>query len=210
MIEQFLAVPQYGLIRFGRWDSVLAEPKPRASHTFATTMWHAARGIALAATGRNGEAVDERATYRTMATQYGDDSFAKYGYPADSLIRIAGHLLNAAIASGQGNDETLFSELHAAVELEDALPYMEPPYWFFPNREILGAALLKRGHAAKAEAVYRADLEKVPNNGWALQGLAASLRAQGRANEALAVDADFARAWERADVAVHAGDVSYF
>ncbi|MEX2482326.1 MAG: hypothetical protein WD928_15820, partial [Gammaproteobacteria bacterium] len=94
--------------------------------------------------------------------------------------------------------------------LEDGLPYMEPPYWFFPNRQLLGAALLDRGRAAEAEAVFRRDLEKVPHNGWSLNGLAASLDAQGRADAAGEIRTQFDTAWQRADVRPGTQGFQYF
>lgn len=210
LIEQFLVVPLYGLIRFARWDEVLAEPRPRTEHHFATAMWHAARGIAYAAKGLGREARAARRAYAFAATWHGPDSYARYGYPADVLQRIAGHLLDAAIAGDAGDDAAAIGALEQAVALEDGLPYMEPPYWFFPNRQLLGATLLARGRTAAAEAVFRRDLERVPNNGWSLAGLAASLARQGRQAEASAVAARFATAWQRADVALGQDGMRYF
>lgn len=210
LIEQFLTVPMWGLVRFARWDSVLAEPQPRADHRFATAMWHAARGTAFAATARSEEAQQESAAFEAVAAHFAEDSFAQYGYPVYELLNIARHVVSAALAADNNDDNKVVAELQAAIELEDALPYMEPPYWFFPVRQILGQALLQRGRPADAEQVFRADLDKVPNNGWSLQGLARSLEVQGRSDEAASVRGDFERAWENADVAVHAGDVSYF
>ncbi len=200
LIEQFLAVPLYGLIRFARWEDVLAEPEPREDHRFARGMWHAARGIAFAALGRADEARQAQAAWRSAAAAYGPDAYETWGYPADVLLSIAGHALTAALADAGGDDEAVFAALEAAVALEDGLPYMEPPYWFFPTRHLLGAALLERGQWARAEAVYRADLEKVRNNGWALHGLATALQAQGRTEAAAQARARFEAAWPHADV----------
>ncbi|MEX2481405.1 MAG: hypothetical protein WD928_11130, partial [Gammaproteobacteria bacterium] len=117
LIEQFLTVPMFGQIRFARWDDVLAEPKPRKDHRFATAMWHAARGIALAAKGMSEQAQAERAAYAEAATAYGPDAYEKYGYPADVLLRIAGSLLDAGIAGDAGNDAAMFTALEQAVAL---------------------------------------------------------------------------------------------
>jgi tetratricopeptide (TPR) repeat protein len=212
LIEQFLAVPMFGLIRFARWDEVLAEPRPREDHRFATAMWHAARGIAHAARGERDAAMAERAGYLAGAQVYGPDAYKVHGYPADVLLAIAGHVLDAGIAHLDGDADTLVTELEAAVAAEDALPYMEPPYWFFPNRHLLGAALLELDRPAAAEAVYRRDLEKVRKNGWALDGLAQALSAQGRHDEAAAVRAEFEDVWPHADVTLGRapGSVRYF
>ena len=182
-----LAVPLFGYIRFARWDDVLAERQPREDHRFATAMWHAARGVAFAAKGDHVAAASARDAYREAAQAYGPDAYEKYGYPADKLLAIAGHLLEAAVAGAAGDDAVLVSAFEQAIVIEDALPYMEPPYWFFPTRQLLGHALLARDRAVDAEAVFRRDLELAPNNGWSLGGLAASLAAQGRGDEATAV-----------------------
>ena len=89
--------------------------------------------------------------------------------------------------------------LRRAVELQDDLPYMEPPFWYFPVRQALGAALLEAGEVKKAEEVYREDLRQHPENGWSLYGLLQTLRIQGRSAEADAVEARFRDAWKYAD-----------
>ena len=82
----------------------------------------------------------------------------------------------------------------------DAGLYFEPPKWYYPVRHSLGAALLKAGKNAEAEAVYREDLKHFPENGWALYGLAAALKAQGKTADAAAVEKRFAAAWRDGDV----------
>jgi hypothetical protein len=52
----------------------------------------------------------------------------------------------------------------------------------------------------EAERVYHEDLERNPANGWALYGLAAALRAQGRTSDAAQVSRRFEAAWRHADV----------
>jgi tetratricopeptide (TPR) repeat protein len=87
-----------------------------------------------------------------------------------------------------------------AVRIQDGLPYMEPPFWYYPSRQSLGAALLQAGRHAEAEAIYRKDLEDYPHNGWSMFGLAQSLEAQGEAEEARRVREMFGHAWSMADV----------
>jgi tetratricopeptide (TPR) repeat protein len=105
----------------------------------------------------------------------------------------------AARAGRVPEAETHFA---AAIALEDALTYDEPPPWYYPVRQSLGAALLAARRPREAEAVYREDLRRYPENGWSLAGLRESLRAQGRTAEADSADARFRRAWTRADVPI--------
>ncbi len=96
--------------------------------------------------------------------------------------------------------ERVIGGLRQAVKLQDGLRYMEPPPWFFPERHALGAVLLRAGRAKEAEAVYREDLARNPGNGWALHGLAQSLRAQKKTEQADEAEAKLREAWGRADV----------
>lgn len=98
----------------------------------------------------------------------------------------------------EGNAEAAFAALREAVRREDALRYDEPPDWIQPIRHVLGAALLHAGRAAEAEAVYREDLARWPENGWSLLGLSRSLNAQGR--DARDVERRFREAWKDADI----------
>jgi predicted Zn-dependent protease len=92
------------------------------------------------------------------------------------------------------------TQLKRAVAEEDALNYDEPPAWYLPMRQRLGAVLLAADRPIQAEKAFRADLERRPENGWSLHGLAQSLRAQGREREAARIERRFAKAWQTADV----------
>ncbi|WP_437579906.1 hypothetical protein [Sorangium sp. So ce887] len=109
-------------------------------------------------------------------------------------------MLESQIASERGETGAAVRMLQAAVRVEDTLLYFEPPDWPEPVRHTLGAALLKAGRPRDAEATYREDLARNPDNGWSLRGLEQSLRAQGREEEAAAAHERFERAWARADV----------
>jgi predicted Zn-dependent protease len=98
--------------------------------------------------------------------------------------------------------EAGIERLREAVVAEDALRYDEPPDWIQPVRHALGATLLAAGRAAEAEEVFRADLAKLPGNGWGLFGMARALRIQGKDAEAERFETEFAAAWEGADVEI--------
>ena len=86
--------------------------------------------------------------------------------------------------------------------IRDRIPYDEPPVYYYPVRESLGAALLLRGRAADAERVFRADLERFPRNARSLYGLRESLVEQGRSADAAWVNREFESAWRDADADV--------
>jgi tetratricopeptide (TPR) repeat protein len=111
-------------------------------------------------------------------------------------------MVEGEILLREGKTEDGLSKLREAVKLEDALKYDEPPGWMIPARHSLGAFLLKAGKPAEAEQVYRDDLKKLPDNGWSLYGLAQSLRALGKPEEAATFDAKFEKVWAKADTKI--------
>jgi tetratricopeptide (TPR) repeat protein len=134
---------------------------------------------------------------------------ARFGANAGrDVLKIAGHVLGARLAAARGERRQAVELLRAAVELEDALVYSEPPDWYYPpTRESLGGALLASGQYAEAERVFRAELERNRRNGRALFGLSESLKAQGKTYDASLVRAEFERAWKNADVQLKADDL---
>jgi tetratricopeptide (TPR) repeat protein len=189
------------LVRFGRWDEMLAEPQPDARLLDLTVNWLSARTIALAATGRRDEARAELAKLKAKIAAAPADALAGMNMAAP-LFRIAELRAEARIAWAGGDKPAAVAALREAVKVEDTLSYNEPSDEFFPSRHWLGAALLQTGDPAGAEAIYREDLKRNPRNGWALFGLAQALEAQGRQDPAAAKD--FAAAWVRADVTLSA------
>lgn len=194
-----LVYPQWVLVRFGSWDEALAEPAPPDDLPFAKAMWHAARGIAHAARSRPQEAEAERASFEALAAAIPPDANEGLN-PASRLLTIARELLAGEMAARGGRTDEAVTRLRAAVQAEDELNYNEPSDWYYPTRQHLGAALLAAGRAADAQAVYEEDLRRNPGNGWALAGLAASLRRQGKTADADAARQKMEKAWQRADV----------
>jgi tetratricopeptide (TPR) repeat protein len=165
---------------------------------FPTAMAHYARGVAYAAKGDFAKAGVELDTVTTIDAATPAD--AEYKAP----ISIAAHALMGEIATRNGKADEGVAHFGKALAIEDKGLYFEPPKWYYPIRESLGAALLKAGRNAEAESVYRADLKRFPENGWSLYGLAAALRAQRKTAEAASVERRFQKAWADADVTLTA------
>jgi tetratricopeptide (TPR) repeat protein len=196
MVQSFVPFLDLTLVNFGRWDEVLAQPLPPAELRYATTMAHYARGVAFAATGKGADASAELEQLKRLAAA---------ASPADKPVaEIALHTLMGEIAQRSGKLDEAAAHYKAAIAIEDAGLYFEPPTWYYPVRHSLGLVLLQSGKSAEAEAVYRQDLKRFPENGWALFGLMQALRDQGKSAEAAAVDARFRAAWKQADVTLTA------
>jgi tetratricopeptide (TPR) repeat protein len=201
-LQGFLAVPYYAMVRFGKWEDILREPRPAFDSPFTRGLWHYARGTAFVATGRTSEAERELAE---LASAVRDSAVA--GMPAsfsentaDKILPIALNVLAGDVAARKGETEKALYHLDTAVRLEDALIYNEPADWHLPVRQVLGAVLLAAGRAAEAEVVYWEDLKRNPENGWSLKGLAQALRAQGKDEQAAHAEQRLAKAWANADV----------
>ena len=188
-----------GYTKFGMWDDMLKEPAPDAKLPGATISYLQSRATALAATGRVEDAKAELAKSDKLIAAVPAEATQGNNH-AKSLYDIGQLKAEARIASAGGKLDDAVRLLTEAVGMEDKLAYNEPNDMIFPTRHLLGAELLAVGKPADAEAVYREDLRRHPNNGWAYFGLSQALAAQNRAADAAAAQRQFEAAWGRADV----------
>ncbi len=198
------SAPLFALARFGRWEEILRQPAPPAEFPYVTGAWRYTRGLAFVATGRRAEAEAELAALRQVADRTPADRALASFFKTKAILALAVNVLAGEIAARSGQTDVAVRHLLAAVAEQDGHWFSEPPVWYFPVRQSLGAALLAGGRAVEAEAVYRDDLKRNPENGWSLYGLARSLRAQGKTAEAATIEARFQKAWARADVTLSA------
>jgi len=198
------AAPILALARFGRWDEILKQPAPPEAMRYVTGTWLYARGLAYVATGRRAEADQELAALRAVQQSVPADRTVANFFKMSDMLALVAETLAGEIAVRSGDPGIAVGHLAEAVRLQDQHWFTEPPPWYYPARQSLGVALLQAGRAAEAEAVYREDLRRNPENGWSLFGLGQSLRAQGKTADAAAVDARFRLAWARADVTLTA------
>jgi tetratricopeptide (TPR) repeat protein len=188
-----------GYTKFGMWDDMLKEPAPSAKLPGATISYFQSRATALAATGKIDEA--KAALAQTGKLIAAVPAEATQGNNAAKPLYEIGQLkAQARIAAAEGKRDESIQLLTQAVTLEDKLAYNEPNDMIFPTRHLLGAQLLAAGKPAEAEAVYREDLKRHPNNGWAYLGLSQALAAQKKDADAAAAKKSFEDAWRRADV----------
>src|SRR6476660_4950119 len=209
-LEGFMTVPIAVEVRFQKWDQILAMPQPAAAMKTTTVFWHFARGMALAAKGKVAEAEAEYNIVSEAADKTPPDQvFAMpVNNKAKDVLTIARNVLGAKIAQAKHDSTGAISLLRRAVAVQDTLKYDEPPDWFYPVRESLGAALLLNGNAAEAEKVFREDLDRNPRNPRSLFGLAEALRAQNRAYDAQFVDKQFQSNWKSTEIKLKVVDLT--
>lgn len=198
------ALPIYTAIRLGDWAAIDALPRPQPHGAYTDGVWRVARGLSHLRAGQlhaaEAELAAARRDHETVARK---QVLFKNTHPLAALLGIAVDLLAAEIASVQGEHAAALDLARAAVAAEDALEFDEPPAWHMPARHTLGALLLAAGKPGEAARVYRADLDRHPDNGWALTGLAQAL-ASTDAPGASKARAAAAVAWRRADIHIHA------
>ena len=192
------------LARFGRWDEVLNTPLPPTDQLFERAMFHYARGMSYAAKLDFAAAQSELSALEAIAGDPRTKPLDQPQLPGAKLIALGKHILAGELARRRSQNTEMNQYFATAIQLEDALPYMEPPYWHHPVRQIYGAALLEAGRPIEAEKIYREDLKRHPANGWSLYGLLSSLRAQGKTEEARAMEKRFRDVWRLADVTLTA------
>ena len=208
-LEGFMTIPMAVEIRFHHWSEILKMPAPDPSMKTATVFWHFGRGLALAGTGKVTEA---EAEYKIVAdAEAATPPDAIFQMPinnkAKDIMKIAEDVLGARVAIARKDTSAAIVLLRQAVAIQDTLKYGEPPDWFFPVRESLGAVLLMNGDAAGAEKVFREDLDRNPRNPRSLWGLRQALLQQKRDYDAGFVQKQFETSWKGGPQALKLDDL---
>src|SRR5690606_12827630 len=200
-LQHYWLTPVFDHVRFGRWETIDALDNPAPDLPYVTAIWHYARGVAAARQGRQDDARQHLAALQPLAADPLMDTMMMWGRcPLADAARIAARTLSGEVGAAAGDAPAAIAAFRDAVEIENRIPYDEPPGWHAPTRQALGAALLDAGQAKEAEAVYREELRRNPGNGWSLYGLSRALAAQGRDREAATTERAFNTAWANADV----------
>jgi len=208
-LEGFMTIPMAVEIRFHRWNDILTAKAPDPAMKTTTVFYHFARGMALAGTGKVAEA---EAEYKFVSeAEKATPEDVVFAMPvnnkAKDILKIAENVLGAKIAVAKKDNAGATAMLKEAVAIQDSLKYGEPPDWFFPVRESLGAVLLSSGNAAEAEKVFREDLDRNPRNPRSLYGLREALKAQKRDYDAGFIQKQFDASWKGTGVTLKMEDL---
>jgi tetratricopeptide (TPR) repeat protein len=201
ILQGFLVVPYFAMVRFGHWGAILDDKGPAHRTSFTEGIWRYARAMAFTATGRLEEAdkeLDQLEELTHDPALRGQTTFSQNtGY---HILRIAPEVVRGEIAAKRKDWDEALLHLERAVRYEDSLIYQEPSDWHAPVRQNLGSVLLEAGRPDEAEAVFWEDLKINPGTGWSLYGLMQALKAQGKTEEAAVIQKRFTEAWKDADV----------
>jgi len=207
MLDTFIMTPLWVDARFNKWDAILARPEPLKELRGTHAIWRYTRTLALTARGEKEKAAAEREEFAKEAAVFPADANIGEFNRGSVVLVLAGHILDARIAMAKGDKEGSVAHWREAVAVQDTLNYNEPPDWYYPVRESLGAALLSAGNRIEAERVFREDLARNPRNPRSLFGLTQALKAQNRAADATWTESQFKSAWKSADAQLTLGDL---
>jgi len=192
--------PLFTYAEFGAHDQVIALPDPGMEAPYVKAIWHYARAVSLARQGDTEAALAEVDAIAAVSEKGNFRGLVGSGIPAPVLLSIAQNVALGRIAQARGDHFSAVGYFEAGAALQDTVNYMEPPYWYYPVRQSLGAAYLAVGRDEDAEQALKASLIDAPNNGLALFGLAETYVAMGDDTAARYIKDLFSKAW--------AGDVS--
>lgn len=200
-LQHYWMTPWFERVRFGRWNDIAGKPNPAPDLPYVTAIWHYANGMAALRLNKSGDAEKHLLELGKLAADPAMEKLTVWDrYSLSHAVKIAELTLRAELAASKGDKTSAINSMREAVIIEDKIPYDEPPGWHAPTRHTLGLFLLEADKAVDAEKVYREELQRNPENGWSLFGLAQSLRAQKRDAEAAEVDKRFIDAWKNADI----------
>lgn len=194
-LQPVTAAPYTAYAQFGSPEQILALGEADARLPFVVAMRHYARAVARAQQRNRAEFDRELAALRAIRESDAIRPMLDQGAPARDLLRIAEHVALGRQAFAAGRYDEAAGHYGEAAAIEDNIPYLEPPWWYYPVRQSLGAALYRAGRLDEAKAAFTAALARSPNNGWVLYGLARTERALGHRLEAAATEAALRRAW---------------
>jgi tetratricopeptide (TPR) repeat protein len=207
MLDSFVWTPIWIDLRFAKWQEILARPEPSGHRKVPHLMWRYSRTLAYASQKLNAKAEVEHALFRKEAAALPNEASIAQMNPNGAMLAVISEIARAKLDAAKGNMDSAIKHWRAATEAEDKLNYTEPPDWYYPVRESLGAALLGSGRSKEAEQVFRDDLRRNPRNPRSLFGLRESLAAQHADTDAAWVDRQFQTAWKNADVELRLEDL---
>jgi tetratricopeptide (TPR) repeat protein len=195
MVQPVKAAPYFAHAQFSTPETILALPDPGDAIPYVKAMWLYMRGVALAQRHDFAGAAAAANAIETLERTADFKLLKDSNVPAQEVLRIARTLILARVAQAKGDNRTAVVRFERAAALQDALPYTEPPYWYYPIRQSLAAALLQVRRYAEAERQFQRALSRAPSNGWSYYGLAELYKSRGNTTAARKAEADLARVW---------------
>src|SRR5206468_7476753 len=166
LVQPVKAAPYFAHAQFSTPEAILALPDPGDAVPYVKAIWLYARGVALAARGDFAGATAAADAIDTLDRNSDFKLLKESNIPAHEVLHIARAMVLARAAQAKGDKNAAIARFEEAANLQDALPYTEPPYWYYPIRQSLAAALLQAGRYGEAKQQFELALRRAPANGW--------------------------------------------
>jgi tetratricopeptide (TPR) repeat protein len=189
------SAPYFAWAQYADPDVILAKSEPPGAPPYVKAMWHYARGVAFAGKKDSAGARTEADAIQRIAQETDWSTLNAWNIPALPVLEVAHDVVLARAAQAVGDENAAIPLWRKAADTQDTIPYMEPPYWYYPVRQSLGAALVKTGQPEEAQKQFDAALERARGSAWALYGLQQAAKAKGDAAAESKAAGDFAKAW---------------
>ena len=173
------AAPYYAHAQFSPAGQILDLPEPMDVDSVSKAAWHYARAVALVEQGQPESAEAEARKIALLQGQADIEALEAAFLPAKTILEISMQTIEARVAAGAGDFKKAIGIMEAVADMQDTLPYSEPPLWYYPTRQTLAALLLQDGQLDRAERMFRRTLLDSPNNANALYGLWQTYKAMG-------------------------------
>ena len=181
-MQPIKAAPYFAHAQFSSPEAILALPDPGDAVPYVKAIWLYARGVALAAQGNFEGATAAADAIEKLERRIHFQALEGIQHTGrQEVLRIARTVVMGRVAQGKGDKSGAVVQFEQAANLQDALPYTEPPYWYYPIRQSLAAALLQAGRYTEAKQQFELALRRAPANGWSYYGLAELHKARGDA-----------------------------
>jgi tetratricopeptide (TPR) repeat protein len=194
-LQPVKAAPYFSHVQFSSPDVLIALRDPGPDFVLVKAMWHYARAVGFARKGALADSQNEIAALEALERTADFKPITDMAVPAREIVHTARAVARGRLADARGDLPGAIEAYQEAVAVQDALPYTEPPFWYYPVRQSLGAALLRANQLDAAEQAFRASLARTPSNGWALRGLAEVYRKRGDAAALAATRKRFESTW---------------
>jgi tetratricopeptide (TPR) repeat protein len=195
MVHPVMAAPYFAHAQFSTPETILALPDPGDGIPYAKGMWRYARGIAYAAQHKFDAATSEADAIAALAREADFSLLKASGVPGQEVLKLAHVMIRGRVAQAQADFAVAIERFQEAAAVQDGLPYTEPPYWYYPVRQTLAAALLQAGRLPEAEDQFLRALKRAPANGWSYYGLSQVYKARGNAAASANAEAELAKTW---------------
>lgn len=194
-VQAIYAAPYFAQAQYGSSAAVLALTGKSHPLEYVEAMRRYARAVAYADQRDEAGFASEMAVLERLAESEGVTGMEAAGFPAPLIVRLSAEVAEGRMALSQGRPDEAIARFGKAAEMQKAIPYMEPPFWYYPVSQSLGAAYYQAARYEDARQAFRAALFEAPNNALALYGLAQTEKRLGHKPEAAAAEAAFDKVW---------------